>query len=51
MARKLSKAEILNLRSMNVWLIVLLANQPILYNNLQNPNDKWELLDQEDVDF
>ena len=34
-----------------VWLIVLLANQSILVHNLQNPEDKQELLTEEAVEL
>ena len=34
-----------------VWLITLLANQSILIHNLQNPNDKQELLTEEVVEL
>lgn len=34
-----------------VWLITLLANQSILIHNLQNPNDKQELLSEEVVEL
>jgi len=52
LGEKLSKAENFELALDELmWLIVLLANQPILIHNLQNPNDKWELLDQEAVEL
>ena len=34
-----------------VWLITLLANQNILIHNLQNKNEKKELLKEEDVEL
>jgi hypothetical protein len=34
-----------------VWLITLLANQSILIHNLQNKNEKKELLNEEDVEI
>ena len=34
-----------------VWLIVTLANQPILINNFKNPNDKKDLLTEEEVEI
>ncbi|MEA4974098.1 MAG: hypothetical protein VB119_13165 [Candidatus Metalachnospira sp.] len=34
-----------------VWLITLLANQSILIHNLQNPQDKHELLTEEAVEL
>ncbi|MEA4973677.1 MAG: hypothetical protein VB119_10985 [Candidatus Metalachnospira sp.] len=34
-----------------VWLITLLANQSILIHNLQNPEDKHELLTEEAVEL
>lgn len=34
-----------------VWLITLLANQPILIHNLQNPKDKQELLTEDVVEL
>ncbi len=34
-----------------VWLISLLANQSILIHNLQNKNEKKELLNEEDVEI
>lgn len=34
-----------------VWLITLLANQSILINNLQNPDNKKELLAEENVEI
>jgi len=52
LGEKLSKAENFELALDELmWLIVLLANQPILIHNLQNPNDIWELLDQEAVEL
>lgn len=52
LGEKLSKAENFELALDELmWLIVLLANQPILIHNLQNPNDKKELLDQEMVEL
>ena len=52
LGEKLSKAENFELALDELmWLIVLLANQPILIHNLQNPNDKKELLDQETVEL
>jgi hypothetical protein len=52
LGEKLSKAENFELALDELmWLIVLLANQPILIHNLQNPTDKWELLDQEAVEL
>lgn len=33
-----------------VWLIVTLANQPILIHNYKNPNDKKELLTEDEVE-
>ncbi len=52
LGEKLSKAENFELALDElIWLIVLLANQPILIHNLQNPTDKWELLDQEAVEL
>ncbi|MGI6508250.1 MAG: hypothetical protein ACOX3W_03055 [Christensenellaceae bacterium] len=34
-----------------VWLITLLANQPILIHNLKNKNDTKELLTEEEVEL
>ena len=34
-----------------IWLIVLLCNQSIQVHNLQNPDDKQELLDTETVEL
>ena len=34
-----------------VWLITLLANQSVLVHNLQNPQDKRELLTEEAVEL
>lgn len=34
-----------------VWLITILANQPILIHNLKNPNDKKEPLTEEYVEL
>ena len=34
-----------------IWLITLLANQPILIHNLQNPNDKKDLLEAETLEL
>ncbi len=34
-----------------VWLITLLANQPVLIHNLQNPAEKRELLTEETVEL
>ena len=34
-----------------VWLIVTLANQPILIHNFKNPNDKKDLLTEEEVEI
>ena len=34
-----------------VWLITLLANQSLLIHNLQNKDDKKELLKEEDVEL
>jgi hypothetical protein len=34
-----------------VWLITLLANQSLLIHNLQNKDDKKELLKEEDVEI
>ena len=34
-----------------IWLITLLANQPILIHNLQNPDDKKDLLEPEAVEL
>ena len=34
-----------------VWLIVTLANQPILIHNYKNPNDKKELLIEDEVEI
>ncbi len=34
-----------------VWLIVTLANQPILIHNYKNPDDKKELLTEEEVEI
>lgn len=52
LGEKLSKAENFELALDELmWLIVLLANQPILIHNLQNPSDKQELLDQEAVEL
>ena len=34
-----------------VWLITLLANQSVLVHNLQNPEDKRELLTEEAVEL
>ena len=34
-----------------VWLITLLANQSVLVHNLQNPEDKCELLTEEAVEL
>ena len=52
LGEKLSKAENFELALDElIWLIVLLANQPILIHNLQNPTEKKELLDQETVEL
>ncbi len=52
LGEKLSKAENFELALDELmWLIVLLANQPILIHNLQNPSDKQDLLDQEAVEL
>jgi len=52
LGEKLSKVENFELALDELmWLIVLLANQPILIHNLQNPNDKKELLDQDTVEL
>lgn len=52
LGEKLSKAENFELALDELlWLIVLLANQPILIHNLQNPTDKQTLLDQETVEL
>lgn len=34
-----------------VWLITLLANQPIMIHNLRNPNDRKELLTEDTVEL
>lgn len=34
-----------------IWLITLLANQPILIHNLQTPDDKKDLLEPEAVEL
>lgn len=34
-----------------VWLIVTLANQPILIHNYKNPNDKKDLLTEDEVEL
>lgn len=34
-----------------VWLIVTLANQPILINNYKNPNEKKDLLTEDEVEL
>ena len=34
-----------------IWLITLLANQTILIHNLKNPNDKKELLKEEEIEL
>ena len=34
-----------------IWLVVLLANQPILAYNLQNPTEKKDLLTEEEVEI
>ena len=34
-----------------IWLITLLANQSVLIHNLQNPNEKRELLTEETVEL
>jgi len=34
-----------------IWLITLLANQPILIHNAKNPQDKKELLEPETVEL
>lgn len=34
-----------------VWLIVTLANQPILIHNYKNPNNKKELLTEDEVEI
>ena len=34
-----------------VWLITLLVNQSVLVHNLQNPEDKKEMLTEEDVEL
>lgn len=34
-----------------VWLIVVLANQPILIHNYKNPNDKKDLLTEDEVEL
>jgi hypothetical protein len=45
---KLLKAENFTLALEEItWLITLLANQPILIHNIQNPNDKREPLTEE----
>lgn len=34
-----------------IWLIVVLANQPILIHNYKNPNEKRELLTEDEVEL
>ena len=34
-----------------VWLIVTLANQPILIHNFKNPNEKKDLLTEDEVEI
>ena len=34
-----------------VWLIVVLANQPILIHNYKNPNEKRELLTEDEIEL
>lgn len=34
-----------------IWLIVVLANQPILIDNYKNPNEKRELLTEDEVEL
>ena len=34
-----------------IWLITLLANQAILIHNLKNPNEKKELLKEDDLEL
>lgn len=34
-----------------IWLIVVLANQPILIENYKNPNEKRELLTEDEVEL
>jgi hypothetical protein len=34
-----------------VWLIVTLANQPILIHNYKNPNDKKDLLTEDEIEI
>ena len=34
-----------------VWLITLMANQSLLIHNLRNPNDKKNLLTQEEIEL
>jgi len=34
-----------------IWLITLLANQPILIHNLKHKDDKQELLTEEEVEL
>lgn len=52
LGEKLSKAENFELALDElIWLIVLLANQTVLIHNLQNPDDKKPLLEQETVEL
>ncbi len=52
LGEKLSQAENFELALDELlWLIVLLANQSILVHNLQNPDDKQELLEQETLEL
>lgn len=49
---KLMKAENFEMAlSEIIWLITLLANQPILIHNLKNKEDKKELLTEEEVEL
>lgn len=52
LGEKLAEAENFELALDELlWLIVLLANQSILIHNLQNPDDRKELLEQETVEL
>jgi hypothetical protein len=52
LGEKLSQAENFELALDELlWLIVLLANQSILVHNLQNPDDKQDLLEQETLEL
>lgn len=52
LGEKLAEAENFELALDELlWLIVLLANQSILIHNLQNPDDRKELLEQDTVEL